>query len=100
MPPELDDPYIYPGTRVLINKADIRDAESLKQHEYERSKIRIGQLEKQHLLLLQLRKERLLADAEILDAKLKGNTIELTEEEIAEIVSKDRKERYEQKNRH
>ena len=56
--------------------------------------------EKQHLLLLQLRKERLLADAEILDAKLKGNTIELTEEEIAEIVSKDRKERYEQKNRH
>lgn len=56
--------------------------------------------EKQHLLLLQLRKERLLADAKMLDEKLKDNTSHLTEEEIAEIVSKDRKERYEQKNRH
>jgi cell filamentation protein len=46
MPRESNDPYIYPGTRVLKNKAGLRDAESLKQHEYERSKIRIGQLHK------------------------------------------------------
>ena len=56
--------------------------------------------EKQHLLLLQLRKNKLLADAKLLDQKLKGNTIHLTEEEITEIVSKDRRERYEQQIRH
>lgn len=56
--------------------------------------------EKQHLLLLQLRKDKLLADAKLLDEKLKGNAIHLTEEEIAELVSKDRRERYEQKVRY
>ena len=56
--------------------------------------------EKQHLLLLQLRKDKLLADAKLLDEKLKGNAIHLTEEEIAGLVSKDRRERYEQKVRY
>jgi len=32
MPPN-DDPYTYPGTDVLKNKADLRDAEALKTYE-------------------------------------------------------------------
>ena len=56
--------------------------------------------EQQHLLLLQLRKDKILAEAKALDEKLKGNTIHLTEEEIADIVSKDRKEGDEQKTGH
>ena len=32
MPPN-DDPYVYPGTDVLKNKADLRDAEALKTYE-------------------------------------------------------------------
>jgi hypothetical protein len=29
----MTDPYVYPGTNVLINKEDIRDAETLAQFE-------------------------------------------------------------------
>ena len=50
MPPEPNDPYIYPGTRVLNNKADIRDTEALKRYEYERSKLRLEELREKPLL--------------------------------------------------
>ncbi|MEO6330396.1 MAG: hypothetical protein ABIO55_15785 [Ginsengibacter sp.] len=32
-----------------------------------------------------------------LDGKLKGNTLSLSEDEIADVISKDRKDRYEKK---
>jgi cell filamentation protein len=49
MPPESNDPYIYPGTRVLKNKADIRDTEAFKCYEYERSKFRLEELREKPL---------------------------------------------------
>lgn len=50
MLPESGDPYTYPGTGVLRNKAGIRDAEALKQYEYERSALRLEQLREKPLV--------------------------------------------------
>jgi cell filamentation protein len=43
------DPYVYPGTNVLRNKADIRDADALKAFEYERSNLRAREIREQPL---------------------------------------------------
>ena len=55
--------------------------------------------EKQQLLLMQLRKEEILTRAKALDDEFTGKWKALTEDEIADMVSKNRKERYEQKIR-
>lgn len=44
MPPEISDPYTYPGTRVLKNKPGIRDDGALRQFEYEQTALRIQEL--------------------------------------------------------
>ncbi len=41
-----DDPYVYPGTDVLRNRLDIRDAADLAEREAALSAIRIAQLER------------------------------------------------------
>lgn len=40
----MSDPYLYPGTRVLINKAGLRDEAAASQHEAERSFTRMRQI--------------------------------------------------------
>jgi cell filamentation protein len=44
-----DDPYIYPGTDVLRNRLDIRDAADLAEREAALSAIRIAQLERRFI---------------------------------------------------
>ncbi len=44
MPREFVDPYAYPGTRVLRNIPGIRDEASLRDFEYEQTKLRIEDL--------------------------------------------------------
>ena len=44
MPPEFEDPYVYPGTQVLRNKPGIRDGYALRQFEYEQTALRIADL--------------------------------------------------------
>lgn len=44
MPREFVDPYAYPGTRVLRNIPGIRDEASLRDFEYEQTKLRIEEL--------------------------------------------------------
>jgi cell filamentation protein len=44
MPREFADPYTYPGTRVLRNIPGIRDDASLRDFEYEQTKLRIEEL--------------------------------------------------------
>ena len=44
-----DDPYVYPGTNVLRNIPDIRDAAALKAYEYERSNLRAREIREQPL---------------------------------------------------
>jgi cell filamentation protein len=46
MPPDFGDPYTYPGTNVLRNKAGIREPEPLKRFEYEHSASRLRELRK------------------------------------------------------
>ena len=55
--------------------------------------------EKQQLLLMQLRKDEILSQAKALDEEFTGKWKAMTEDEIADMVSKNRKERYEQKIR-
>jgi cell filamentation protein len=43
------DPYVYPGTVVLRNRADLRDALTLAHREAEASTLRIAQLGAQKL---------------------------------------------------
>ena len=43
------DPYVYPGTNVLRNKPDIRDADALKAFEYERGNLRAREIRAQPL---------------------------------------------------
>ena len=40
MPPSAGDGYFYPGTTVLKNKLDIRNADALRQYEYEKTTLR------------------------------------------------------------
>lgn len=44
MPREFADPYSYPGTRVLRNIPGIRDEATLRDFEYEQTKLRIEEL--------------------------------------------------------
>lgn len=44
MPREFADPYTYPGTRVLRNIPGIRDDATLRDFEYEQTKLRIEEL--------------------------------------------------------
>ncbi len=44
-----DDPYVYPGTDVLRNRLDIRDAADLAEREAALSAIRIAQLERRFI---------------------------------------------------
>jgi cell filamentation protein len=44
-----DDPYVYPGTDVLCNRLDIRDAADLAEREAALSAIRIAQLERRRI---------------------------------------------------
>lgn len=44
-----DDPYVYPGTDVLRNRLNIRNAAELAEREAALSAIRIAQLERRHL---------------------------------------------------
>jgi cell filamentation protein len=44
MPPDFADPYSYPGTRVLRNIPGIRDGATLREFEYEQTKLRIEEL--------------------------------------------------------
>lgn len=53
----------------------------------------------QFQLLLQLRKDEILAGTKALDEKLQENALHFTEDEIAEVVSNDRRENYEKKIR-
>ena len=55
--------------------------------------------EEQQMVLRRIRLGKLREKFKALDAKLATNEIHLTEDEIAEIISKDRKERYEEKIR-
>ncbi|MCY7422181.1 MAG: hypothetical protein LH478_10625 [Chitinophagaceae bacterium] len=48
-------------------------------------------------ILRNIRMQKALSMAKVLDEKLNGNTLMFSEEEIADIVSKDRKDRYEKK---
>ncbi len=41
-----DDPYVYPGTSVLINKYDIRNAEELERTERELVAERLRQMQR------------------------------------------------------
>jgi hypothetical protein len=50
-------------------------------------------------LLRQIRLHKLGTDFKLLDEKLQANEIKLTEEAIAELISEDRKRRYEEKIR-
>ncbi len=50
----------------------------------------------QHLLLLQLRKDEILAGAKAVDEKYAGMWKEMTEDEIAEMVSENRRKWYEE----
>jgi cell filamentation protein len=43
------DPYVYPGTDVLRNLRDLRDAAELAEHEAALSAIRIAQLERRFI---------------------------------------------------
>jgi cell filamentation protein len=45
-----DDPYVYPGTDVLRNRLDLRDAADLAEREAAISAIRIAQLERRRIL--------------------------------------------------
>jgi len=65
--------------REIVDEADMLDDE--------------GKME----ILRKIRIQKALAMAKVLDEKLKGNTITLSEEEIADIVNTDRKDRYEKK---
>ncbi len=53
----------------------------------------------QKLLLLKLKKEELMKKYKLLDKELKKGEVLVKEEEIPLIISKNRKERYEQKIR-
>jgi cell filamentation protein len=44
-----DDPYVYPGTDVLRNRLDLRDAADLTEREAAISAIRIAQLERRRI---------------------------------------------------
>ncbi len=44
-----DDPYVYPGTDVLRNRLDIRDAADLAEREAALSAIRIAQFERRRI---------------------------------------------------
>jgi cell filamentation protein len=44
-----DDPYVYPGTDVLRNRLDVRDATDLAEREAALSAIRIAQLERRFI---------------------------------------------------
>jgi|GEM_PF-4003252 len=55
--------------------------------------------EEQQMVLRRIRLGKLSEKFKALDAKLAMNEIHLTEDEIAEIVSQDRKKTYEQKIR-
>jgi cell filamentation protein, protein adenylyltransferase len=44
-----DDPYVYPGTDVLHNRLDLRDAADLAEREAAISAIRIAQLERRRI---------------------------------------------------
>jgi hypothetical protein len=44
-----DDPYVYPGTDVLRNRFDLRDAADLAEREAAISAIRIAQLERRRI---------------------------------------------------
>ena len=44
MPPDFGDPYTYPGTGVLRNKAGLREWETLKHFEHEQSASRLREL--------------------------------------------------------
>lgn len=65
--------------REIVDEADMLDDE--------------GKME----ILRKIRMQKALNMAKELDEKLKGNTLNFSEDEIADIVSKDRKERYEKK---
>ncbi len=65
--------------REIVDEADMLDDE--------------GKME----ILRKIRIQKALGMAKVLDEKLKGNTITLSEEEIADIVNTDRKDRYEKK---
>ncbi len=62
--------------REIVDEADMLDDE--------------GKME----ILRKIRMQKALNMAKELDEKLKGNTLNFSEDEIADIVSKDRKERY------
>lgn len=49
MPPDFGDPYTYPGTSVLRNKAGIREREPFKRFEYEHSASRLRELREKPL---------------------------------------------------
>ncbi len=51
--------------------------------------------EQKQKVLWQIKMQKALKAAEDLDKMLENNTIRLTEDEIAELVSKDRRENYE-----
>jgi hypothetical protein len=65
--------------RAIVDEADMLDDE--------------GKLE----ILRKLKIQKALKMTKILDERLQKNTLHYTENEIAEMVSKDRKEQYEQK---
>lgn len=47
MPREFGDPHVYPGTQVLRNIPGIRDEATLRDFEYEQTKLRIEELREQ-----------------------------------------------------
>ena len=49
MPREFSDPYVYPGTNVLKNKAGFRREEALRLFEYEHTASRAQELRKNPL---------------------------------------------------
>ena len=65
--------------RAIVDEADMLDDE--------------GKLE----ILRKIKIQKALKMTKLLDEKLQINTLHYTENEIAEMVSKDRKEQYEQK---
>jgi cell filamentation protein len=63
------DPYVFPGTEVLRNKADIRDKVALKQREAEIVSVRLTELGK-HTLRGAFDQNRLLETHRVLFADL------------------------------